>query len=116
MMAILRWRCVANAPRSVGRTIRPSTALLAFTPPVVTRGLLGHTSDMRRTPQHVFSAARHGTRIEVRRPDEREWVVVYWAKQTQAWVAWGDPDRRTMRFVMEWRECGLAGIGNPCSR
>lgn len=31
------------------------------------------------------------------------WVAAYWAHQNQAYVRWGDDERRTLR-VVAWRE------------
>jgi hypothetical protein len=52
----------------------------------------------------IESAPPDETRIWVFLAGQGTWVEAYWAKQTQAWVRWGDPERRTLRRAMHWRE------------
>jgi hypothetical protein len=53
--------------------------------------------------QPIETAPRDGSRIEVFLGRDQTWVPAYWAKQTQAWVRWLDPERRTLHRVTHWR-------------
>lgn len=53
-------------------------------------------------PKPISSAPRDGTRVRVYLDGEGAWVEAYWAQQTQAWVRWDDPERRTLRQVTRW--------------
>ena len=53
--------------------------------------------------QPIETAPRDGSPIEVCITGRDAWLPAYWARQTQAWVLWDDPHRRTLHQVTHWR-------------
>jgi hypothetical protein len=65
----------------------------------------------------IASAPRDGSLIEVRHGPDQVAVLARWAGQTQAWIADGDPVRRTLHRVSVWRPApdgaGVADLVRP---
>jgi hypothetical protein len=51
----------------------------------------------------ITTAPHDGTEIEVRTGPDQETVRAEWSGQNQGWIRAGDPARRTLHRVSEWR-------------
>jgi hypothetical protein len=54
----------------------------------------------------IATAPRDGTEIEVRHGPDQLPTRAEWSGQNQGWIRAGDPERKTLHRVTEWRKVG----------